>query len=241
MTAELIVYALVAAGLVFWLRSVLGTKHGEEQDRYSMFVAEQEKAEQAVIEEKNSSNEAGPEDAITSLAQSPRKNYAIDNKTTENGLIEIIRADKDFDIDFFMQGAQDAFAMIVEYFAKGDREALKDLLAPIVYDAFEKAITQREERGETEETEVHAVRKALAVFARLEGKKAMITMRFIADETTVTRDKNGEVIAGNPDKTVEMQDIWTFSRDIKSKNPAWMVVETRSDFDEDNDRIPDSH
>ena len=70
---------------------------------------------------------------------------------------------------------------------------------------------------------------------------AYITVHFSAEETTVTRSEDGEIIAGNPDKVVEMQDIWTFGRDIKSKDPSWLLYETRGDFDEDNDRIPDTH
>ena len=239
MPADLFVYALVAAGLVFWLRSVLGTRHGEERERPNPFLApeQQDASEQPA----NPEEPIGAQEQIIALAEKPRRNYGVDNKTAENGLLDIARADKSFDIDFFLEGAQDAFAMIVESFAEGDREALKSLLAPAVYESFEKAISEREERGETQATDIHAVRKALVIEAWLEGKMAYITLRFTAEETSVTRNEEGDIIAGDPDKTMQMDDIWTFGRGLKSKDPAWLVYETRGDFDEDNDLIPDSH
>ncbi len=240
MPADLIVYALVAAGLVAWLRSVLGTRHGEERERSNPFLGpdSQEHNAEAPME---SEHAVGPEEQIIALAQKPRRNYGVDNKTAENGLLDIVKTDKTFDVDFFMEGSQDAFAMIVESFAEGDLETLQNLLSPQVYNAFEKAVLERQKRKETEVTDVHAIRKAMITGARLDGKIAYITVHFIAEETTVTRDENGEIIAGNPDKTIEMQDIWTFGRDVKSKDPSWLLYETRGDFDEDNDRIPDTH
>ena len=240
MPADLIVYALVAAGLVFWLRSVLGTRHGEERERHNPFLAGDH--EEAAPDTTPLSDEPiSAEEQIIALADNPRNNYGVDNKTAENGLLDIAKADKSFDINFFMEGAQDAFAMIVESFAEGDRETLKNLLSDGVYNAFEKAISEREERNETQVTDIHAIRKALVTEARLDDKMALVTVKFTAEETSVTKDKDGEIISGHPEKTVEMHDIWTFGRDVKSKDPSWLVMETRGDFEDDNDLIPDSH
>lgn len=240
MPADLFVYALVAAGLVFWLRSVLGTRHGEERERNPFMLSDQD--EDNVIDIMDARDEPmNAEQQIMALADNPRRNYGVDNKTAENGLIDIARADKSFDIDFFMEGSQDAFAMIVESFAEGDRETLRDLLNDQVYQAFETAITEREERKEQQITDIHAIRKALVTGARLDGKMAMITVKFSAEQSSTTRNEDGDIIDGNPDKTTLMHDIWTFGRDIKSKDPSWLVHETRGDFEGDNDLIPDTH
>ena len=90
-------------------------------------------------------------------------------------------------------------------------------------------------------TEIHAVKKAEVIAARLEGKKAFVTVRFTADETTVTKNSNGEIIEGNPDKVVQMRDVWTFGRDVNSKDPRWLVYETRDDLEDDNESIPNKH
>ncbi|MCB1651668.1 MAG: Tim44 domain-containing protein [Alphaproteobacteria bacterium] len=242
MPADLIIYALVAAGLVFWLRSVLGTRHGEERERPSPFLAGE--GEDGRTDGDQSALAAGPmsmEDEIAALASEPRGPFAIENKTAEMGLIEIARADKSFDIGFFLQAAQDAFVIIVESFAEGDRETLHDLLGDDVYQAFEGAITAREAEKHTQVTDVHAIRRTEVTAARMEGRSAVITVKFEAEETSVVRDMDGHVITGDPDRTAKVKDMWTFSRDIKSKDPSWLVIETRSGFEDDHELIPNTH
>lgn len=241
MPADLIVYALVAAGLVFWLRSVLGTRHGEEHDRPNPFLAPEQTNQSPLSDHYDPAEGLSPEERIADLAKKSGEKIGVDNKTAEHGLLAIAGIDKNFDIHMFLEGAQDAFVMIVESYAEGDRETLRSLLSESVYKAFESGIAAREDKGETQMTEIHAIRKAQVMAARLEGKQALITVRFVADETSVTRDKDGEIIAGDPNKTTQMKDLWTFGRDVKSKDPTWLVYETRADHDDDNELIPNTH
>ena len=241
MPADLLLYALVAAGLVFWLRNVLGTRHGEERERPNPFVGGEDSDIAKDAASETFTQYDGLEQKIIDLAAEPRKNYILDSKDAEAGLLDISRMDRNFDIDFFLDGAQDAFAIVVEAFAEGDRETLKPLLNEQVYNAFDGAIKAREETGETQETEIHAIRSAEILEARLEGKNAFVTVKFEAEESSVTRDKDGEIIAGSTERTTDMCDIWTFSRNLKSRDPVWMVTETRGDFEGDNDLIPDTH
>lgn len=240
MPADLIIYALVAAGLVLWLRSVLGTRNGEERDRPNPYLVPDVDDHGLPLAD-GDVLPVSSEERIAKLAAEPGLVKMIGNKTAEMGLIEIARADRNFDIDFFLDGAQDAFAMIVESYADGDRETLKNLLAPSVYSAFERGISDREARHEKQSAEIHAIRKAEVIDAKVDSKKAMITVRFIADEASVTKDELGEIIAGHPEKTTVMKDIWTFGRDLKSKDPSWLVMETRADEDgSDNAKIPNA-
>ena len=240
MAADLIVYALVAAGLVFWLRSVLGTRHGEERERPNPFLSG-EGQEDNPFADQDTIMPLSAEDRIASLAEEENKNIGVKDKSAEVGLVDIAKADSSFDIDVFLEGAQDAFVYIVEAYADGDRETLKELLSEEVYSAFEMGIADRESREEKQETEIHAIRKAEVIEAKLDGKDSAVTVRFIADQTSVTRDKDDEIITGSTERTTEMHDIWTFSRNIRSKDPTWKLVETRGDFEEDNDLIPDTH
>jgi predicted lipid-binding transport protein (Tim44 family) len=241
--ADLIIYALVAAGLIFWLRSILGTRHGDERQRPNIYSAHAESLREGAAPARAIPGEefiAGPEERIRELAKAAQGVMAVGNSAAESGLLEIARQDKSFEIKAFLTGAQDAFAIIVESFGDGDRETLQNLLAPNVYKAFEAAIAAREQRSETQKTEIHAIRKVEVTAARVQDKTAYITVRFHADETSVTRDKNGEIIAGHPERTTEMRDIWEFGRPLKSRDPRWLVYETRSDFEGDNDLIPNT-
>lgn len=237
MSADLIVYGLVAAGLVFWLRSILGTRHGEERQRPNPFTVQAEnQAEQRTLALEDKT--AAPEAMLAELAARSGQKFSIENKTAENALLEIAKIDRQFDVFAFLNAAQDAFVIIVEAFAEGERETLKDLLAPAVYDSFEAAIRAREAQKEEQVTDIHAIRKAQIVAARLDGKTAFITIRFIADETSVTRDSEGRIVSGDPDRITEMRDVWTFSRDLRARDPRWLVVETRSDAEGgDNDLL----
>lgn len=241
MPADIFVYAIVAAGLVFWLRSILGTRHGEERERPSAYNAPDGPidgtAEVVPGEEKIMS----AQDRIIELAKTPASNMAVDNKSAENGLIDISKADKSFDIKDFLTNAQDAFAIVVEAFANNDRDTLKDLLNEDVYAAFDGAISAREKAGETVVAEILSIKEAKVLSATLNNKAALVTLRFVATESRVTKDKADEIIDGHPDKISEMIDIWTFGRDIKSKDPRWFVMETRSDDPDDNDFVPDTH
>ena len=239
-SGELLLYALVAGGLVFWLRNILGTRHGEERDRSDNVVS---LGGDPITPEKAASDgaaETGSEQQIQDLLNKEEGVISIDNKAAEAGLLDIASLDKDFDVKFFLEATQDVFAMVVEGFGQGDRELLEDLLADDVYKAFAGAIDAREKSQETLTNEIHAINKAQIIEAKLDNKTAFITVRFIADEISVTKDKDGEIIAGHPERMTEMRDIWTFSRDTKSRDPRWFVSATRGDFEGDNETIPNS-
>lgn len=241
MTAELIVYALIAAGLIFWLRSILGTRSDDDP----LLAPKLELTEDGKVvglggnAERNSDKIA----LIAELAEEANEkgNMSIENQQAQDGLVDIVKADRDFDVYVFLQAAQDAFVFVVESFAEGDRETLEDLLSRDVFAAFDGAITQRENAGETMETEIQSIQKSEIVEARLEGKIAYVTVRFWADEVSVSKDEEGNIVHGHPDKSSQMRDVWTFSRDTKSRDPRWMVVETREDGVNDNDIVPNSH
>lgn len=242
MSGELLLYALVAGGLVFWLRSVLGTKHGEERDQsegiMSAFSGEDAVSENAASTDSDS--DLSGEEQIQDLLHKKEGTISIESKTAEVGLLDISNLDKAFDVKFFLEAAQDVFVMVVEGFGKGDKELLQDLLADDVYSAFEGAIDAREKSGEVLDNEIHAINRAEIIEAELDNKDAKITVRFIADEISVTRDKDEEIVAGHPERTTVMRDIWVFSRNIKSRDPRWFVIETRGDFEGDNETIPNS-
>ena len=229
MDTTLILYALVAAGLVFWLKSILGTRSGEERERPNPFTAPPPDANR----QRDALEPAVQDDMVTlslgdqSLMPALPRNVALSGEDVERGISEIARADRTFDISRFVSNVQDAFVMIVEAFAAGDRETLRDLLEPQVYAAFDGVIRQREAAGEVLSTEIHAVRKIEFLKASADNREAVISIRFVADETCVARDREGKILSGDPDRITEMNDIWTFARPLKSRDPVWLLRETR--------------
>lgn len=240
MTAELLVYALVAAGLVFWLRSILGTGADDDNGRSAPRLELDADGKVIDLDAPTGENDKGA--LINELAEAGKGNMSIGNEASQNALHDILKIDQDFDVYVFLQAAQDAFVYIVESFADGDRETLEDLLGHDVFVAFSKAIDAREKAGETMMNEIQSIQKSEIIEVRLESRRdAFVTVRFWAQETSVTRDSNGEIISGHPDKMIDMRDVWTFKRDLKSKDPRWLVVETREDGVGDSEHIPNTH
>ena len=118
--------------------------------------------------------------------------------------------------------------MIVTAYAEGDRRTLKNLLAREVYDGFEAAISEREKRGETVENRFVSIDDAEITNAELRGRTAQLTVRFHSKLVSATRDKNGNVIDGSADKVTDVTDVWTFARDLSSRDPNWKLVATEA-------------
>ncbi len=156
------------------------------------------------------------------------KGIAEAGSTIAVGLDAIARDDPTFDAQHFVAGARAAYEMIVMAYAEGDRRALKNLLSKEVYDGFEAAIREREGRGETVETRFVAIDKSDITGAELRARTAQVTLRFVSQLISVTRDKAGNVIDGNPEKVTEVTDVWTFARDISSRDPNWKLVATEA-------------
>ena len=119
-------------------------------------------------------------------------------------------------------------ALIVSAFAQGDRRTLKDWLAKEVYDSFEGVIQERENHGETTETRFVSIDSTEIAGAELRGRSALVTVRFVTQLVSATRDKAGNVTDGNPDKVSDVTDVWTFARDVSSRDPNWKLVATEA-------------
>ncbi|MGH7249153.1 MAG: Tim44/TimA family putative adaptor protein, partial [Pseudomonadota bacterium] len=128
----------------------------------------------------------------------------------------------------FLTGARTAYEMVVTAFASGDRRQLRGLLSREVYDGFDTAISDREARGEAVETKFVSIDSSTIGGAELRGRTAQITVRFISKLVSATRDRSGAVINGNAEKVTDVTDMWTFARDVSSRDPNWKVAATET-------------
>src|SRR5207253_4152216 len=144
------------------------------------------------------------------------------------GLDAIAEKESAFDPRHFLSGARGAYEMIVLAFANGDRRALKDLLSSEVFESFEGVIKDREKHEQKTETRFVSIDKAELVGAEARDRAAQLTVRFVSQMVSVTRDKTGASVDGNPDKVADITDVWTFARDTSSRDPNWKLVGTGS-------------
>ena len=144
------------------------------------------------------------------------------------GLDAIVAQDSSFDPKHFLSGARGAYEMIVLAFANGDRRALRDLLSSEVFESFDAVIKDREKHEQKTETRFVSIDKAELVGAEMRDRTAQLTVRFVSQMISVTRDKAGTIVDGNPDKVADITDVWTFARDTTSRDPNWKLVGTGS-------------
>lgn len=144
----------------------------------------------------------------------------------EAGVRAIVAADRKFDVTAFLDGARSAYAMILEAYWRGDKDELAQLCDKDVYDGFVAAIDARAAAGEALDNRLIRIEQATIDHAELDGATARVRVRFVADIATVTRNAEGAVIAGSLDDAIESRDLWTFSRDVTSRDPDWLLDET---------------
>jgi predicted lipid-binding transport protein (Tim44 family) len=234
---------LVLAVVVFLkLRSVLGRRTGHEESRLERYRAQREASQrngkiatqEKVVtlprrerEEVETAPVAEPGKVRTDLEERV-KGLAGDNAGMAAGLLDIAGADQSFDPDQFLKGARAAYEIIVTAFAEGNRKTLKDLLSRDVHDGFVGAIAEREARGEQVDQSFVGIKSADIVEAELKAGVAQVTVKFVSELISATRDRVGEVIAGDPKRIKEVTDIWTFAREVASRNPNWKLIATQA-------------
>jgi len=212
LTIGIVLLAMIALFVGLRLYAVLGQRTGHEQ--------------QPVTRPDAVPGVANPPAAADLPAVAPEQSGMVFDAGASAGIRAIIGADPDFDVARFMDGAQAAYAMILEAYWKGDREELGHLVGPDVRAAFESAIAERETEGHVLDNRLVNIEKATIEAARLEGKTAEIDVRFHAFVAAITRDKDGNLIAGSLSDAIEYNDIWTFRRELKSRDPNWLLVDT---------------
>lgn len=227
-----IIFLVIAVVIFLRLRSVLGRRTGNERppfDPYSKRESLPSTANGKVIDmpRRPAAAIAGGEQASRSAAERI-KTAAAEGTPLADNLTAVAAADTTFDTREFLEGAKKAYEMVVTAFAEGDRKTLRPLLGRDVYDGFVGAIGQREGRGETIEFNFVGIDKAEITAASLKDTTAQITVRFLSKLVSATHDKDGRVIDGDPTRVGNVTDIWTFAREVTSRDPNWRLVATES-------------
>ncbi|MGB0670214.1 MAG: Tim44/TimA family putative adaptor protein [Rhodospirillales bacterium] len=235
---DIILFGMIAAFLVLRLRGILGRRDGHEGGFSDMFRRSDGKGDEASNGSERDDNVISLPDSMGGRRSDPvgadaeALAEAVGTETDSplaNGLTRIKIADPGFDPTEFLVGARVAFEMILGAFANGDTKTLKTLLSPDVYGNFSKAISDRETAGETLEETLVGINSADMVEADMDGSQAVVTVKFVSEQITVTRDVDDRIIDGDPSAVVKVTDFWTFSRNTKSRDPNWMLVATATE------------
>jgi predicted lipid-binding transport protein (Tim44 family) len=212
----IVILALVALFIGLRLYSVLGERTGHEQPILKPADSEQADTRlepRAAARAPAAAGAADPDD----MAYLP---------TAGPGVRALLAADPSFDVARFLEGSKSAYRLILEAFWKGDLEAMRPYVDNHVFQAFANAVEQRSKDGLVLDNRLVAIEQAVVAGAELDRSVALVTVRFEADIAAVTRNADGDVVAGSLSDAVQTRDRWTFRRDIASNDPNWLLVET---------------
>jgi predicted lipid-binding transport protein (Tim44 family) len=214
-----IIFLALAVFIFLRLRSVLGQRTGRERPPYPTQDGPRRPID-TVVPIPQRPAEAAPRPVETAPVAAPAdrwKDIAETGSPAIAGLDAVAAADPNFDGKHFMAGARAAYEMIVTAFAAGDRRQLRNLLSREVFDGFDAA-----------ESRFVSIDASAVTAAELRSRTVQITVRFISKLISATRDRAGAVIDGNAEKVTDVTDVWTFARDISSRDPNWKVIATEA-------------
>ena len=222
-----IIFLIIAVVIFMRLGSVLGRRTGNEPSPFDPRLKTPAGARNDNVVALPA-RDRGPAAAAETPDLEPLSRYAALGTPAYEGLVAIAKESPDFDPEHFLVGAKAAYEMIVTAFAQGDRATLKNLLAPDVYDGFDSAIAERETRQQTSELTFVGIEDAKLTGAEVADQTARISIRFVAELISCTRDKDGKVVEGDPTEVQTIRDVWTFAREVGSRDPNWKLVATEA-------------
>lgn len=223
---------VVAVFVLFRLRSVLGTRTGTERppvDRSRSTPVEKKAGTEddtvVPMRPRSAQPELDDERRARKL-EAEIEQHSRGDESLKAGLKTVAEADATFTPKSFLEGAKQAYEMIVTAYAEGDRQTLKNLLDKDIFESFARAISDREAAGQKVDFTFVGLPKIEISEAEYEGKNVSVTVRFHAEVVSATRDKDGTLVEGNADQVQTIADEWTFARNPKSRDPNWKVVAT---------------
>lgn len=153
-------------------------------------------------------------------------NFANADEKAKTGLKKLITSHPTFNYREFMNGAETAYEMINLGFAQDDRDILKRLLTPAVYESFNSVITAREAEGTRVNSRFVGFERVQMTDAVLDGSVALLSVHFEGKLISTTYDKNERIIDGDEKHIFNTNDIWTFETDMNSDDTSWRLTAT---------------
>jgi len=212
---QLLVLAGIALFLVLRLKSVLGTREGFEQKP------------NAPTQSKPAASRRDFEVIEGGVDRDIADHIDPEGKSGK-ALSQMKSKERDFNVTEFLSGARGAYEMILMAFENGDIDTLKQFLSDDVFTSFSSVIEAREAEGLRVDATFIGIREMKLTAAEFDQKtgEGEVTIKFVAELTSVVRDQAGEIVEGNPEEVKRQKDVWSFARIMGSKDPNWQLVST---------------
>lgn len=224
---DILFFAAIAAFFAYRLYQTLGKDdHEPDESLKEMLRKAQQQAEQQAKQQQGQ-----PQDNVVTLH--PDEVKLVDDEPEEaKAFKDVIKAiqkkEPDFSVAYFLSGAEKAFEMIIEAYAREDIETLEQFLAKEVYQGFEKDIKKRQKENKTLSTTVISGPEVALQHIELVGKDIQITVLFTTQEIALIKDEKGRILEGDPSEPEEVNDRWTFAKPLDGKTTLWKLVKTEA-------------
>ena len=211
---DILILAMIAIFIINRLKNVLGKKTGNEHD-----IVEKYSRGKAKFEE-------SPPDQISKPNQDQKtvKDVFFHNDPKINSdLRKIYNQDENFDSKEFLDGSKKAFEYIIKNYSEEKLEPLKNLLSSSIYKDFKSQIDARVKKSQNLDITIIGIKSAEIVNASLKSKIAVICVKFSSEQVQVIKDLEGKIVEGDNNQILSIDEKWSFSKNLKSKDPNWTL------------------
>jgi len=212
---DILILAMIAVFIVNRLRNVLGKKTGNEHDIVEKFS-------------KNKTNfKESPPDQISEnkdrKTKKPRDIFFHQDPTINDNLRKIHKLDNNFDLQSFLDGSKKAFEFIIKNYSEENLDSIKSLLSKNIFNDFDAQIKKRIQKSQDLDITIIGIKNAEIVSANLRSSNATISVKFSSEQVHILKDPKGKVIEGDSNQILTINEDWTFSKNMKNKDPNWAL------------------
>ncbi len=214
---DILILAMIAVFIINRLRNVLGKKTGNENDIVEKFTQRKSSFKESDPDETSNKKLKNEEDSLEN------KVFHSDN-SINNSIKQILKVDPNFDIESFYNGAKRAFEFILTEYSKNNIKSLDKIISKNIKFAFDEQIKQRQKRSENLEITVISVKEPILQDVSIKNKSiAVAKIHFDSEQVQITKNKDGDIIEGDPNQILSIKENWTFSKNLKTADPNWTL------------------
>ena len=214
---DILILAMIAVFIINRLRNVLGKKTGNENDIVEKFTQRKSSFKESDPDETSNKKLKNEEDSFEN------KVFHSDN-SINNSIKQILKVDPNFDIESFYNGAKRAFEFILTEYSKNNIKSLDKIISKNIKFAFDEQIKQRQKRSENLEITVISVKEPILQDVSIKNKStAVAKIHFDSEQVQITKNKDGDIIEGDPNQILSIKENWTFSKNLKTADPNWTL------------------
>ena len=211
---DILILAMIAIFIINRLRNVLGKKTGNESDIVEKFT-----------QKRSEFKESEPDSVSKDKTNQPlAKKHHSDPKINKS-INEILKVDPDFNASSFCDGAKKAFEYILKEYCNDNIKSLEKLVSKNILSSFSSQIKERQKKSEKLEITVISVKEPVIKDITTQKNKAVIKLFFDSEQVQLTKGKDNDIIEGDSNQILSITENWTFSKDMKSKDPNWTLEE----------------